>query len=49
MHIKEHLGDVDIVERRKKINFTIYYRDLKANTGYMIVQVIHKEYRAQDF
>lgn len=33
MHVKEHWGNVDILERGKKINLTIYYHDLTANTG----------------
>lgn len=47
-HIKIHLGNVDI-GRGKKINLTVYYHDLNANTGYMIVYVIYKEYIARFF
>lgn len=49
MLLKELLGNVDTFGRGKRINLTIYYHDLNANTGYMTVHVIHKEYIAQEF
>lgn len=49
MHIKEHLGNVEISERGKKGNLKIYYHILNADTAYVIIYVVCEEYTAQDF
>lgn len=47
MHVKEHLGNVEILERGKKVKPHRILSWLKCK--HCTIYVIHEEYTAQDF